>query len=161
METIFHFFSGKMAAGKSTLARKLALEHNAILIVEDDWLAQLYPEEITDIPTYIKYSFRLKNIISDHIITLLKNNISVVLDFPANTEKQRLWFRTIYEQANVAHTLHYLDVSDEKCKKQLKLRSLDKPAGSAFTTDDEFDLITEYFQPPADNEGFNLIRYNS
>lgn len=161
METIFHFFSGKMAAGKSTLARKLALEHNAILIVEDDWLAQLYPEEITDIPTYIKYSFRLKNIMSDHILTLLKQNVSVVMDFPANTKEQRLWFRTIYKQANVAHTLHYIDVSDEKCKKQLKLRSLDKPVGSAFTTNDEFDLITEYFQPPVDNEGFNLIRYSN
>ena len=161
METIFHFFSGKMAAGKSTLARKLASEHNAILLVEDEWLAQLYPDEITDIPSYVKYSSRLKKIISAHIIALLKQNISVVLDFPANTEDQRMWFRSIFEQANVAHTLHYLEVSDEKCKKQLRLRSQSKAAGTAFTTDDEFDLITGYFQAPAENEGFNLIRYSS
>ncbi|NQY94782.1 MAG: ATP-binding protein, partial [Campylobacteraceae bacterium] len=36
--TTLHFFSGKMAAGKSTLAKQLAKENNAILLIEDEWL---------------------------------------------------------------------------------------------------------------------------
>ncbi|MEQ8975070.1 MAG: AAA family ATPase [Coleofasciculus sp. C1-SOL-03] len=49
-QATLYLFCGKMAAGKSTLAKQLANDHNAILLVEDDLLSQLYPEEIIDIP---------------------------------------------------------------------------------------------------------------
>lgn len=146
-----------MAAGKSTLARTLAEENNAILLVEDEWLAQLFPDEITTIPDYIKYASRLKKVMSGHAVALLSRGVSVALDFPANTVEQRQWFRGLFETAKVAHILHYLDVSDDVCKRQLKERSQEKPEGSAFTTEAEFEAITQYFQPPADNEGFNIL----
>ncbi len=146
-----------MAAGKSTLARKLAEENNVILLVEDEWLAQLFPDEIATISDYIKYEPRLKKVMLSHVIALLSRDVSVVLDFPANTVEQRQWFRCLYETANVAHILHYLDVSDEVCKRQLKERSRGKPEGSAFTTDAEFEAITQYFQPPSSSEGFDMF----
>ncbi|MEO0843823.1 MAG: AAA family ATPase, partial [Cyanobacteria bacterium J06643_5] len=59
-----HFFCGKMASGKSTLAKSLSEENNAILISEDVWLSQLYSEEINDFGDYIKYSRRLKSILT-------------------------------------------------------------------------------------------------
>jgi predicted kinase len=155
-ETTLHFFCGKMAAGKSTLARKLAEENSAILLVEDEWLAQLFPSEIATISDYIKYAPRLKKVMLSHVIALLSRDVSIVLDFPANTVEQRQWFRGLYETAKVAHILHYLDVSDEVCKRQLKERSRGKPEGSAFTTDAEFEAITQYFQPPSNSEGFNM-----
>ena len=155
--TTVHFFCGKMAAGKSTLARKLAEENNAILLVEDEWLAHLFPDEIATISDYIKYAPRLKKVIFSHAIALLSRGVSVVMDFPANTIEQRQWFRGLFETAKVAHILHYLDVSDTVCKRQLKERSKGKPEGSAFTTEAEFDAITQYFQPPSDNEGFNIL----
>ena len=38
-----HMICGKIAAGKSTLARRLADQPNTILISEDVWLSTLYP----------------------------------------------------------------------------------------------------------------------
>ncbi|MGC8712198.1 MAG: AAA family ATPase [Leptodesmis sp.] len=32
-------FCGKMAAGKSTLARKIARQEDAVLVEQDDWLS--------------------------------------------------------------------------------------------------------------------------
>ena len=148
-----------MASGKSTLAKDLAEKHDAILLREDKWLSQLYPEEIFDIPGYLKYSARLQNILSEHIQSMLSRGVSVVLDFPGNTKEQRNWFRAIYEQANVSHILHFVDVSDDICKRQLRERSKDKPDGSAFTTEAEFNAITKYFQTPSEQEGFKIIRY--
>ena len=58
------FLCGKMAAGKSTLARELARRENAILLVQDEFLDHLFPGEITDIPGFVKYSSRLKNALS-------------------------------------------------------------------------------------------------
>ncbi|MCW8936095.1 MAG: ATP-binding protein [Gammaproteobacteria bacterium] len=158
-QTTLHLMCGKMASGKSTLAASLADKNNAILIIEDEWLSKLYPDEIRTINDYIKYSSRLQNIIRSHVISLLKHGTSVVLDFPANTIKQRNTLRSIFESADVTHTLHYVEASNEKCKEQLKKRNENNPEQTAFTSEAEFDFINQYFQPPSDTEHFNIIRY--
>jgi predicted kinase len=38
-----HFMCGKAGAGKSTLSKALALQHDAALICEDIWLGQALP----------------------------------------------------------------------------------------------------------------------
>jgi len=158
-KTTLHFFSGKMAAGKSTLSKQLAKDKNAILLSEDEWLKELYKGEIKTIPDYVKYSSRLKTVIKKHVLSLLSNDITVVMDFPGNTKVQREWFRGIFKEANVPHTLHFVDKSDEVCKQQLLQRSEKLPEGTAFTSEKEFDMITKYFQAPNDEENFNIQRY--
>jgi predicted kinase len=153
------FFCGKMAAGKSTLAKEITQREGAILIVQDALLSQLFPDEVVDVPSFVKYSGRLKDALSAHISALLSSGIVVVLDFPGNTRNQRAWFRRLFENANVEHELHYVDVADELCKRQLRIRSQDLPEGSAFTSDAEFDAITQYFQPPTADEHFNVIHH--
>jgi predicted kinase len=152
-------FCGKMAAGKSTLAKEITQREGAILIVQDALLSQLFPDEVVDVPSFVKYSGRLKDALSAHISALLSSGIVVVLDFPGNTRNQRAWFRGLFENANVEHELHYVDVADELCKRQLRIRSQDLPEGSAFTSDAEFDAITQYFQPPTADEHFNVIHH--
>jgi predicted kinase len=153
------FLCGKMAAGKSTLARALAEREHAILLVQDEFLDRLFPGEITDIPGFVKYSSRLKDALAPHICALLSKGMSVVLDFPGNTRAQRAWFREIVERANVEHELHFVDASDAVCKRQLKDRSTGLPAGAPWTTDAEFEAITAYFQPPSEDERFNVVRH--
>lgn len=153
------FLCGKMAAGKSTLAQELAYNEGAVLLVQDEFLAKLFPGEIVDIPTFVKYSSRLKEALEPHICAMLARELSVVLDFPANTKSQRAWFRRLFELAGVTHELHFVDASDELCKRQLRERSRNLPAGSAFTSEAEFEAITAYFQAPSDEEGFNVVRH--
>ena len=150
---------GKMAAGKSTYARGLARTKNAILLVQDDLLDALYPGEIRSIQDFVKYSARVREALSRHIRDLLARGVPVVLDFPGNTRAQRRWFRELFEGANVEHELHFIDAPDDLCKRQLRQRSAGLPAGSAWTTDAEFDAITAYFQVPAEDEHFNVIRH--
>jgi predicted kinase len=154
------FLCGKMAAGKSTLARQLAELEHAILLVQDDWLDRLYPGEITDIPGFVSRSSRLKEALEPHVRSLLAQGLSVVLDFPGNTRAQRAWFRRMFEAADAAHELHFVDASDAVCKRQLRERSQTLPADTPWTTDAEFDAITAHFQPPVDEEGFNVIRHH-
>jgi predicted kinase len=153
------FLCGKMAAGKSTLARELASRRNAILLVQDELLVHLFPGEITDIAGFFDRSSRLRNAVTPHICAVLSKGVSVVLDFPGNTKAQRAWFRGIFEHARVEHELHFIDAPDAVCKRQLKDRSQRLPAGTPWTTDAEFDSITVYFQPPSDDEAFNVVRY--
>jgi len=153
------FLCGKMAAGKSTLARDLAKRENAILLVQDEFLDALFPGEITDIPGFVKCSSRLKNALMPHVCDLLSKSISVVLDFPGNTKVQRAWFRELIERADVEHELHFIDASDALCKSQLRERSAGLAAGTPWTRDADLEAITAYFQPPSEDENFNVVHH--
>lgn len=153
------FFCGKMAAGKSTLASALAARDNAVLLVQDELLGTLYPGEILDLSDFVRCSARLRAALTPLIRMLLKRGTSVVLDFPGNTTAQRSWFRELFESAAVDHELHFIDAPDELCKEQLKQRSRELPAGSAWTTEAEFDAVTAHFVAPAPDENFNVVRH--
>ena len=105
-------------------------------------------------------AYRLREALAPHVLSLLARGLSVVMDFPGNTRTQRAWFRSLFEQAGVAHELHFVDVPDEICKLQLRQRSQGLPEGAPWTTAAEFDAITAYFQPPDDDEGFVVIRHS-
>ena len=154
------FFCGKMAAGKSTLAKELAARERALLLNQDDFIDTLFPNEVVDIASYVKFSTRINRAIGPHIIALLKLGTSVVVDFPGNTRAQRAWFRELFEKAGVDHELHFIDAPDALCKRQLKERSQDLPPGTPWTSEAEFDMIMAHFLPPQEDEGFTVIRHN-
>lgn len=151
-----HMICGKIASGKSTLAKRLADQPRTLLISEDEWLSQLYPGAINTVADYVRCATNLRNIMGKHVEQLLRAGNSVVLDFPANTLSTRQWMREIFEHAGVAHCLHYLNASDTECKRRLQQRNEDD-AHQFKTSDAEFDLITQYFVAPAASEGFNVI----
>lgn len=153
------FLCGKMAAGKSTLSRQLASGEDAVLLVEDEFLERLFPAEITDVAAYARYSSRVRDALAPHIRSLLSRGLSVVLDFPANTRKQRAWFRRLINEAEAEHELHFIDASDAVCLRQLEHRSAGLPADRKWTTEAEFHAVTAYFEPPAVDEGFHVIRH--
>jgi predicted kinase len=154
-----HFFCGKAASGKSTLAKKLAKENNAVLISEDIWLSRLYPNEINSLQDYIDYSRRLRLVVAPIVQEILERGLSVILDFPGNVPSQREWIRSVYENANSEHVLHFIDKPDETCKAQLKQRNNELPEGAKHLSDAEFDRITSYFSPPLADEGYNVVKH--
>jgi predicted kinase len=149
---------GKIAAGKSTLAAGLASRPATILISEDVWLSCLYRDEQNTIGDYVHNSRRLREVMGDHVVALLRAGLSVVLDFPANTLAGRQWMRSLFERAGAGHQLHLLDMPDDVCKARLRARNA---AGThAFSaTDAEFALFTGYFVPPTVDEGFDVRNY--
>ena len=154
------FLCGKMAAGKSTLARDLAGRGDAILLVQDELLEVLFPWRDHRCSRVFGPLFALEACARVRIFcAILSKGVSVVLDFPGNTKAQRAWFREMFERAQVQHELHFIDASDELCKRQLKDRTKHLPPGTPWTTDAEFDAITLYFQPPSDDEAFNVVRH--
>ena len=80
-----YLLCGKMAAGKSTLARELANSRHAILLSEDQLLADLYPNEVQDVASYVRCSTRLKEALESHIGNLLSRGVSVVLERVSQT----------------------------------------------------------------------------
>lgn len=155
MPTLY-LICGKIAAGKSTLAKRLAARPLTVLIGEDHWNSTLFPDEIKTIEDYSRYSNRLRRAMAPHVVALLKAGMSVVLDFQANTLAVRQWMRKLIDESGAAHELHFLDLPDETCRQRLRARNA---AGEHpyQASDAEFDLFTRYFVPPTPAEGFNVI----
>ncbi|CAM3112859.1 cell division protein ZipA [Pseudomonas floridensis] len=154
--TTLHLLCGKIASGKSTRAHALADEQAAILISEDRWLAALYPDEIRSVSDYVQRARRIRGVLEPLVISLLKADNNVVLDFPANTVADRAWLRGLADQAGVQHRLHFLDVDDQTCLERLRARNAQ--GGHDFAaTDREFEVITSYFRAPEDDEGLVVV----
>ncbi len=159
MSATLHLLCGKAASGKSTLSAKLSQGNGTVVITEDDWLSALYKEEMSSISDYVRCSARLRNIMGPHVVALLRTGVSVVLDFPANTNSNRAWMLDLSKQAQVPHQLHYLDVSDNVCKARLRARNAS--GDHAFTlSDEQFDQLSSHFVVPSEDEGLNIVRHS-
>jgi predicted kinase len=155
---VLAFFCGKMGAGKSTKSREIALERNAILLSEDEWLESLYPNKIASLDDYVKYSNQLKPQMKDLVQAILVAGTDVVMDFPANTISQREWFRSIFSEIEAPHELVYIDLSNEECLRQIEKRRVEQPQRDKTDTQDMFEQVTKHFVEPRSEEGFNTTR---
>ena len=118
----------------------------------------LYPGQILTFDDYLKYSALLRPLIKSHVQQILLTGTTVVLDFPANTSKQRAWFKNIVLEIDAKHQLIYLDVSDEKCIKQIAQRRLEQPERSDFDTEEMFHHVTKYFEVPTESEELHITK---
>jgi adenylate kinase family enzyme len=155
------FFCGKMGTGKTTKSREIALERNAVLLSEDEWLASVYPNTITSLKDYVKYSKQLKPPIKKLVQSILNTATDVVMDFPANTISQREWFRSIFSGVDAPHQLIYIDISNEGCLERIDRRRIEQPEREATDTAEMFHEVAKYFVEPASEEGFNAITISS
>jgi predicted kinase len=154
--TTLYLICGKIAAGKSTLARRLATRPATLLITMDDWMSILFPTENRTIEDFTLLSARLRAAMGPHIVDILRHDLSVVLDFPANTVRWRSWMRSLITEANVAHELHVLDVPDVICKERLRQRN--ESGEHQYRVDETtYDQFMSYFVLPTPDEGFNIV----
>ncbi|MGY5452612.1 AAA family ATPase [Agarivorans sp. MS3-6] len=147
------FFCGKMGAGKSTYAKQLADQHRAVLISEDEWLAVLYPQQIASFEDYLRYSALLKKLIKPHVQHILRSGADVVMDYPANTRKQRAWFKQLLSEVKASHQLIYLKADDDLCLSRIAQRAIEQPQRAAFDKPEVFHHVTQYFEVPNSDEG--------
>ena len=150
------FLCGKMGAGKTTKSKQLAKEYNAVLLSEDEWLSSLYPQQIAIFDDYIELSRRIKPLIKAHVQNILSTGTNVVMDFPANTRRQRQWFKELAEEIGAKPVLVYLNISNEQCLKQIAQRRIEQPERAQFDTEAMFNQVTQYFEAPSDEERLSI-----
>ena len=151
-----YLLCGKIAAGKSTLARRLTARPATLLISEDHWTSHLFSDELKTIKDYGRLSARLRAAMGPHVAEILRQGLSVVLDVPANTVGNHNWMRSLFTEAKAAHELHLLDVPDAICKERLRARNA-SGVHPFQASDAEYDQFTSYFVPPGPDEGFNVV----
>lgn len=149
-------FCGKMGAGKTTRSRQAARRREAVLLSEDEWLASLYPDHIASLEDYIHYSARLRSPMKRLAQSILAAGTDVVMDFPANTIRQRAWFRGIFSEIQAPHELIFIDLPDEVCLERIAQRRVEQPERAATDTVEMFEQVTRHFVAPTVDEGFKV-----
>ena len=74
MPATLHILTGKIASGKSTLARQLAAEPDTVLLSEDNLLSTLYEGDMNTVSDYVRNSARLREGLLPHIVELLNTD---------------------------------------------------------------------------------------
>lgn len=152
------FFCGKMGAGKTTRSKTIAAETNAVLLSEDEWLAAHYPGQINTFDAYLQFAAVIRPFVKTHVQHILATGTHVVMDFPANTAKQRAWFKQLCAEIDCEHELIFLDVSNEQCLTQIAKRRVEQPQRAQFDTEKVFNHVTRFFETPQDSEWLNIVR---
>lgn len=150
-------FCGKMGPGRTRLSKAIASETRAVLVSEDEWLAAHYPGLIKSFDDYLEYSTLIRPFLKHHVQRILAAGVTVVLDYPANTARQKKWLVGLSNEIGCEHELIYLNVSDEACLEHLALRREEQPERALFDTEEVFHEVTGYFEAPGENEGINII----
>lgn len=154
---MLHFICGKAGAGKTTLARRLALTLPAIPFIEDEWIETL-GFEIRSLADFADASAKCRRLIAPLADNLLRLGVSVVFDFAGNTVKSRQWVRAIFKAAQADHLLHVIEASDAQCLANIHRRNDEKPPGIywGYVSDETFHAVTAHFAPPQPEEGFRV-----
>src|SRR5690625_252994 len=155
-----YFLCGKMGAGKSTKAKQLAIDKHAVLLSEDEWLSSIYPNQIESFEDYLKFSAQIKPLVKKHVQNILSVGTDVVMDFPANTQKQRKWFLDMVLDVNASHQLIFLNINNEQCLRQITQRRNEQPKRAALDTEEIFIHVTNCFEAPEASEGLNILEFS-
>jgi predicted kinase len=159
---ILYLLCGRAGAGKSTLARKISADRQAVLFCEDQWLARLFDGAPT-LEAYLERRGRIRMLLAEHVPDILKLGHSVVFDFGGNTVRDRLWVRSVCESAGATHELHYIVADEALCRLRVAERNRTKPGGIYWgdVSEDQLDAVNRYFRPPMAEEGWIVVEHQA
>lgn len=158
MKPILFAMSGPIGSGKTTFAKGIAQEMNAVFISIDQYV-KLLGQPIESAQDYDKYYFGIRAIIADVAYKILRSGRSVVLDF-GGTKGHWDWLKPLADRANVDIEIYNLLVPIQVRRERVQQRNLDPQSIFKFS-DEAFDSMPVESIPPDNHPGLNVINVNN
>lgn len=157
MEGELHLIIGPVGAGKSTFARKLARQQRAVLLVLDDWMAQLYGADERPatgrIEWYLERRDRCLAQIWKLTAALCEVGTRVVLEIGLIRRAEREAFYRRVEDAGYGLAVYVLDAPREVRRARVMRRNEERGETFAQVVPlDFFELASDMWEPPDDDE---------
>ena len=150
--------AGQMGSGKTTWARRLANEKNALFFSTDQWIANL-GVPIGSHEVYAKYYTGIRDRIFEVAQQALNLGIPVVFDFGVNQPKGRAGLKKFADSVGATVEIYHVSVPIQLCRERVKERNTNKPKDiySFQFSDDDFDIISKNYEPPKSDEGLKIV----
>lgn len=113
---------GRICSGKTTYAKSICAEKNAILLSVDEIMLSLF-DQCCGENLHKDYERRIKNYLFDKSLEIIGKGFDVVLDWGFWTKEERNATKEFYKSRNIDCELHYVEVSDKTWEQQLNKRN--------------------------------------
>ncbi|NCC21007.1 MAG: ATP-binding protein [Alphaproteobacteria bacterium] len=153
---ILYLIHGYIGAGKTTFAKKLEAETNALRFTEDEWIVRLYGHN-PDSSVFNDLEARVKALITDLAVNLLKNGQSVILDFGFWKRSERDFWRKTAKELGADVRLYNVSAPADEMKRRTVARTENGKGEELFIDENAFDTLLENFEPlQPDEEGWEI-----
>ena len=148
---------GMICCGKSTYARRIRAEGNAVILSVDEITLTLFPEGSGNM--HDTYALRAEQYLLELSLQVLQAGVDVILDWGLWTRAVRDRIRAFFaSNGGIKTELHYLRINPEEWKRRIEKRNasgetayyvdegLLNKAGSLFEepSEDEVDVTVEW-----------------
>ena len=149
---------GRICCGKSTYARKLQENRNAVVLSIDDITLTLFPEGAGEM--HDTYVLRAEQYLLSLSLQILESGVDVILDWGLWTRAQRDRLRAYYTGHGVENEIHYLRLSPEEWERRIRKRNAEQnkeEPQSYYVDEGLLRKVDSLFEEPSDTETDLLI----
>jgi len=154
-----HFLCGYMGFGKSTIARRLAVQYNAVILNDDEFMRELFgrslPEEQFRAAheKVTEFTWRL----GERIISIGTN---VIFDRGFWSKQSRS--AAVERASRFCDSLlfHQIECDMETAKKRVLNRTA-TDLGALDINENTFDALSRFYEPISPDENLNVIYYKN
>jgi predicted kinase len=138
---------GLPASGKTTRARQLETEHQALRLTPDEWMIPLFGESDAD---------GKRDVLEGRFVWLatraLRAGLSVILDFGVWGKDERSALRWLAAEAEADCVLAYLSIDDVEQGRRVAARFAAEPMSTFEMRPEKLDAFRRLFQVPDEDE---------
>ena len=140
-----HLVFGYLGSGKTTLAKRLELQHSAVRFTPDEWMARLFGED-PQADTFQDRAVAILDIMQPIWVRCLSLGLDVVLDYGFWSRAERDRVRAAVVNIGADPMLWAVSCSDDEARRRIALRN--KAAHrSLYIAPATFDLLKARVEP--------------
>lgn len=152
-----HLMVGLPGSGKTTLAKRLEVEHRALRLTPDEWQLHLFGNDFHNDPAldaaHNERHTKIEELMWQTADKLLRLGVDVILDFGCWAREERDAFREKAHAAGADFRIHYTACSIEALWARLEERNRANSATGSFVISRESILAwADSFEPPTEDE---------
>lgn len=153
---MIHIIVGNTGAGKTTYAYKLKKDTRGVVFSIDKWNNTLFFRDKSSddgVEWILERIERSEEMIMDLILQLEQSGTDVILDLGFAKKERRDKFRAFADKHEIDLWLHYIDIPTEIRSQRIAMRNEKKGDTYEFeVTQDQFDFMENWFEPPTTEE---------